>query len=344
MQDTHDVPGARVERALPAVKPKLLVIELWGLGDLLIATPFLEAASQRYQVTLLAKPYAVDLQQRLWPEVKVVPFVAPWTAFKHKYRLLTWPWVRLIRVLHGLSAERFEFGLSARWDPRDHILLLLAGAKTRLGFPRWGSGVMLARALDRPEPQAHRYRNWRVMAETLGFEVIRREALRLPQLRPEGEVLVHTGAGQPVRVWPLERYRKLVARLREVNYRVQVACDPDQRGWWLAAGENEVATPRTVTELFALADRAGAFIGNDSGPGHLAAFCGVPTFTLFGPQIPEWFAPLHPASEWLEGKACPYKPCSDYCRFPTPYCMVNTSEEEVWALVEGFVARALRSD
>jgi hypothetical protein len=71
MQDTHDVPGARVERALPAVKPKLLVIELWGLGDLLIATPFLEAASQRYQVTLLAKPYAVDLQQRLWPEVKV---------------------------------------------------------------------------------------------------------------------------------------------------------------------------------------------------------------------------------------------------------------------------------
>jgi hypothetical protein len=64
-----------------------------------------------------------------------------------------------------------------------------------------------------------------------------------------------------------------------------------------------------------LIDRAGAFIGNDSGPGHLAAFCGVPTFTLFGPQLPEWFAPLHPGSEWLEGKACPYKPCSDYCRY-----------------------------
>jgi len=325
------------------VKPKLLVIELWGLGDLVIATPFLEAASQRYRVTLLAKPYAVDLQQRLWPEVKVVPFIAPWTAFKHKYRLLTWPWVRLMRVLHGLAAERFEFGLSARWDPRDHILLLLAGAKTRLGFPRWGSGVMLARALSRPEPQAHRYRNWRVMAEKLGFEVTRREALVLPQLRPEGEVVVHTGAGQPVRVWPLERYRKLVARLRGTGYRVQVACDPDQRDWWLAAGEKDVATPRTVTELFVLADRAGAFIGNDSGPGHLAAFCGVPTFTLFGPQIPEWFAPLHPASEWLEGKACPYKPCSDYCRFPLPYCMVNSGEEEVWTLVDAFVARALRA-
>ena len=237
--------------------------------------------------------------------------------------------------------ERFDFGLSARWDPRDHLLLLLAGAKTRLGFPRLGSGISLAKPLARPEPQAHRYENWRVMAQALGFEVPAREALVLPHLRPDGEILVHTGAGQPVRVWPLERYRRLVARLRQKNYRVQVACDPDQQDWWLAAGEEKVATPRTVAELFALVDRAGAFIGNDSGPGHLAAFCGVPTFTLFGPQMPEWFAPLHPGSEWLEGKACPYKPCSDYCRFPTPCCMVNSGEEEVWALVEAFVARTL---
>jgi ADP-heptose:LPS heptosyltransferase len=131
-----------------------------------------------------------------------------------------------------------------------------------------------------------------------------------------------------------------VARLRKANHRVQVACDPEQRSWWLQAGEPNVATPRTVTELFALVDRAGAFIGNDSGPGHLAAFCGVPTFTVFGPQMAEWFAPVHPASQWIEGKACPYKPCADYCRFPAPYCMVNTPEEEVWAAVEAFVGWA----
>jgi heptosyltransferase-2 len=88
-----------------------------------------------------------------------------------------------------------------------------------------------------------------------------------------------------------------------------------------------------------LLERAGAFIGNDSGPGHVAAFCGVPTFTIFGPQLPEWFAPLHPSSDWLEGKACPYKPCSDYCRFPAPYCMANSTEEEVFGRVEAFVTR-----
>ena len=325
------------------MKPKLLVAELWGLGDLVIATPFLQAASQNYAVTLLAKPYAVDLQKRFWEGVSVVPFVAPWTAFKHKYRLWVWPWGEMFRLRNLLAAERFDFGLSARWDPRDHLLLQLARAKTRLGFPRLGSGMSLARRLTRPEPQAHRYENWRVMAQALGFAMPGREALLLPHLRPEGEILVHTGAGQPVRVWPLERYQKLVAQLRQENYRVQVACDPEQQGWWLAAGEKNLETPRTVAELLVLADRAGAFIGNDSGPGHLAAFCGVPTFTLFGPQLPEWFAPLHPGSEWLEGKACPYKPCSDYCRFLVPCCMGNSSEEEVWGLVKAFVGRTVRA-
>jgi ADP-heptose:LPS heptosyltransferase len=326
------------------VKAKLLVVELWGLGDLIIATPFLQAASQRYEVTLAAKPYAMDLQRRFWPDVRVVPFVAPWTAFrfKDKYRLYAWPWREMFRLLNALVMQRFDFGLSARWgDPRDHLLLLLAGAKTRLGFPRLGSGMILTKPLARPEPQAHRYEYWRVMARVLGFDMPAREALALPRLHAGVEVLVHTGAGQPVRVWPLERYRTLIARLRQKGYRVQVACDPDQRTWWLQAGEKDVEMPRTVTELFALADRAGAFIGNDSGPGHLVAFCGVPAFTLFGPQVPEWFAPLHPGSEWLEGKACPYKPCSDYCRFPVPCCMVNSQEEEVCALVESFVARIM---
>src|SRR4029077_18543253 len=119
------------------------------------------------------------------------------------------------------------------------------------------------------------------------------------------------------------------------------ACDPDQRGWWLEAGEQQIATPRTVAELMVLAGRAGAFIGHDSGPSHLAALCGVPTFAVFGPHRPEWFAPLPPAGEFLEGKPCPYKPCSDYCRFPVPYCLLNSSEEEVWSRISAFLQRVL---
>jgi len=324
------------------VKPRLLVVQLWQLGDLVMATPFLQAASQKFTVTLLAKPFAQDLQARFWNTVRVVPFVAPWTAFEHKYRLLSWPWREMLRIRRELAVERFDFGISARLgDPRDHLLLRLTRAKARFGFPRLGSQVFLTHPLEKPDPRSHQYEYWRVAARALGFELPPREKLGLQQFRPAGEILIHTGARHPVRVWPLERYRNLVNRLRQRNFRVQVACDPDQRNWWLAAGEQAVATPQTVTELFALADRSGAFIGNDSGPGHLAAFCGVPTFTIFGPQLPEWWAPLHPASEWLPGKACPYKPCSDYCRFDTPCCIVNLGEDEVWEQVESFVNRTM---
>jgi ADP-heptose:LPS heptosyltransferase len=90
-----------------------------------------------------------------------------------------------------------------------------------------------------------------------------------------------------------------------------------------------------------LTDRAGVFIGNDSGPGHIAALCGVPTFTIFGPQLPEWWVPFHPQAEYVEGKACPFKPCSDYCRFPKPFCIQDLSEEAVWKRVEQFTLKHL---
>jgi ADP-heptose:LPS heptosyltransferase len=323
------------------MKPKLLIVELWGLGDLVIATPFLRAVAERFEITLLAKPFALDLQPRLWPWVKVAAFTAPWTTFKNKYQLWRWPLLEMIRLRRKLAAERFDFGLSARWDPRDHLLLKIFGAKNRLGFPRLRSRIFLTQPLARPEPQAHRYESWRVIACALNIQLSPGDKIFPPAVQGRETVLIHTGAGQPVRVWPLEHYRQLAARLRRENIQTQITCDPDQRAWWLRAGETKVATPATVKELLALIDQAGEFIGNDSGPGHLAAFCGVPTFTIFGPQLPEWFAPLHPAAEWIEGKACPYKPCSDYCRFPTPLCLWNVSEEEIWPRVEKFTSAHL---
>ena len=323
------------------MKPKLLIVELWGLGDLVIATPFLRAAAEKFEITLLAKPYALDLQPRLWPGVNVKTFVAPWTAFRHKYRLWQWPWLEIIRLRRRLAAEDFDFGLTARWDPRGHLLLKLAGIKNRIGFPRLGSQLFLTYLLKRPEPEAHRYESWRAVARALDIELPPREKIPVPVKRGGKTVLIHTGAGQPVRVWPLEQFKNLAAHLREKKFQVQIACDPDQRDWWLRAGETEAATPKAVKEMISLIDHAGIFIGNDSGPGHLAAFCGVPTFTIFGPQLPEWFAPLHPAAEWIEGKACPYKPCSDYCRFPTPFCLWNVTEEEVFGRVEKFLAAQL---
>jgi ADP-heptose:LPS heptosyltransferase len=322
-------------------------MELWGLGDLLIATPFLRAAAEKFNVTLLAKPYALDLQRRLWPGVRVVTFIAPWTAFKNKYHFWKWPWREIFRLRKQLAKEQFDFGASARrvtssplsGDPRDHLLLKLCGVKNRIGFPFLRRRFFLTQPVAHPEPEAHRYESWRAIARALQIELPSRDQISFPTAKLDGNVLIHTGAGQSVRVWPLENYQKLAARLRAKNFPVQIACDPDQRDWWLRAGEKNIATPANVSELISLTDRAGIFIGNDSGPGHLAAFCGVPTFTIFGPQLPEWFTPLHPQAEWIEGKACPYLPCSDYCRFPEPFCIRNIAEDEVGMRVEKFLAK-----
>jgi len=322
------------------LKPKLLVVELWGLGDLIIATPFLRAASERFNVTLLAKPFARDLQIRFWPEIQIHAFTAPWTSFKRKYRLWSWPW-RQIAGLRQLRRAGFDFGLSARWDPRDHLLLFGARARVRLGFPRLGSGIFLSHNLTRPSPASHRYEGWQGMAEALGFRLPAREQLPSVAVGGRRQILIHTGAGQPVRVWPLPRYRNLVQRLRARGHVVQLACDSDQLRWWQESGEENLVCPLTVTRLLEVIDQAGLFIGNDSGPGHVAAACGVPTFTIFGPQLPEWFVPIHPAAEWIEGKACPYKPCSDYCRYPVAHCLENSTEEEVCGKVQAFVDRTL---
>jgi ADP-heptose:LPS heptosyltransferase len=54
-----------------------------------------------------------------------------------------------------------------------------------------------------------------------------------------------------------------------------------------------------IERLMDKLDSFDRFIGNDSGPGHIAALLGVPTFTIFGPQLPELFAPRHPDARWV---------------------------------------------
>ena len=324
------------------MRPKLLILELWGLGDLVIATPFIRAAAEKYAVTVLAKPFAGEMRQRFWPTVDVVPFTAPWTAFRFraKYGFWLWPWPKLLRLRRELRARNFACAVSGRWDPRDHFFLLTSGARERLGFPRWNSQHFLTHPLARPDPLAHRTEYWRVAGSALGLVLPpRTEFFPTPSPR-SAVILIHSGARLPLRVWPLKNFQEIARRLRQEQYTVQIACDEDQRDWWRGQGEN-VACPRTVTELLACLDQAGIFIGNDSGPGHLAAGCGLPTLTLFGPQLFEWFAPLHPAAECIEGKACPYKPCSDYCRYDTPFCLWQISVEEVWRRVAAFAGRHL---
>lgn len=320
------------------MKPKLLVLELWALGDLALASPFLQAAVKRYDVTLLGKSTARELQPWFWPEVKVVEFSLPWTAFRRKYALHQWPWRGLSNLVGGLRAEHFDVAISARWDPRDHFLMFLTGARKRVGFSRLGSFIFLSTALPHPGVEAHRYEYWRRAAEVLDIPLPEKTPYRNTSCR-DGLVAIHCGAGQKTRVWPLERYAVIVNHLRKMGLKPKIICDANQVSWWKAHGE-EAAVPSSLEELILMLKKASLFVGNDSGPGHLAASLGVPTFTIFGNQVPSRFSPLNEKSRWVEGHACQFKPCYDDCHFSEPECLKKVSVEEVMPRLESFVSES----
>jgi len=300
-------------------RQRLLALELWGLGDLALALPFLREASRHAEVTLLAKLHAAPLLKRFAPAVQLLAVDAPWTAFRGKYRLLQWPWSSLRATLAELRQQKFHTAVSARPDPRDHLLMWLTGADARLGFKRAGSGLLLSRSLP-PPARPHRAEYWHELAKALGWSL----TSDTPKTsRPGRHIVIHTGAGQAVREWPRNRFETLAGQLRSA-------------GWQVSLLDNSLRDLDALLDTLATADR---FVGNDSGPGHLAALLGVPTFTIFGPQLPGHFAPQHPRAAWIEGRACAYKPCSDYCRFPTPQCIRDLELAEVSREVMAWLGR-----
>jgi ADP-heptose:LPS heptosyltransferase len=297
-------------------RSSLLVVELWGLGDLVLALPFIQAASAHARVTLLAKPYAGPLIQRFCPEVELVAFTAPWTAFRGKYWLHRWPWGELAALLDELRRRRFDAAVSSRPDPRDHLLMRLAGAGSRTGFSRAGSRAFLTDPLPRPA-SPHRFAHWQALSASLGWE------LPVPQLpsRPGRRMVIHTGAAQATRQWGRGRFEEIARRLRARDWQVELLDE----------------SSGNLPELLHTLDAADRFIGNDSGPGHLAARLGLPTFTIFGAQLSENFHPLHPQAAWIEGASCPHKPCNDYCRFAEPHCIRSLTVEEVWGRIHAWL-------
>ncbi len=113
------------------------------------------------------------------------------------------------------------------------------------------------------------------------------------------------GANWPPKIWPLQYFQELLERLRD-QFDAAIVC----------GGPNDFAPAAALTrasplpalnlagetsllQAAAVLERAAYFVGNDSGPGHLAAAVGTPTLTLFGPGEPERYHPWAPGAQWL---------------------------------------------
>ena len=170
-------------------------------------------------------------------------------------------------------------------------------------------------------------------------------------------LFVNPAAAKIPRAWSAARYRALVEALarREPGRRFLVhdRSPFEAPPGWLAAQGAAPAGAATLPQLCALLERCALYVGNDSGPAHLAAALGVPTVTVFGPSAPHRTGPLArsgAAAEVSAGFAC--SPCRERffkeCPSPPtpdgrPPCLDAVPVARVAEAVECALAEATRA-
>jgi heptosyltransferase-2 len=324
---------------------RLLVLEFWGLGDLTFATPFLREARKEYDITLVGKEHAAQLLQPSFPEIRFISFDAPWSAYRGKYALWRWNWRDLFSLFARLRAEKFDAAVSVRNDPRDHLFMLLAGARTRYGFPTRGSERFLTHPLQRRTPRQHKVEDWWAIGKALDLPGMGATGPRLEYERYHTPAIdkifagfsgkpilcLHPGARIAVRRWPEAYFAYLIEKLRSrFQFELVLVPGPEGCSAELTSLADHVVRPLTVPELVDVLSRVDVLVCNDSGPGHIAAACGRPVIPIFGPTDPDWFRPWGDQHHVVIRDICPWRPCFDYCRFTEPYCMTKLLPERVW--------------
>lgn len=110
-------------------------------------------------------------------------------------------------------------------------------------------------------------------------------------------ILIHPGSGSKKKNWGAANFIQTAAILEADGMRTEFILGPADdylSESLLAAGnrKRKVHIVNDLKKLTALLKKAGGFIGNDSGVGHLAGFLGLPTLTVFGPSDPQRWRPL----------------------------------------------------
>ncbi|HEX8325022.1 MAG TPA: glycosyltransferase family 9 protein [Tepidisphaeraceae bacterium] len=126
------------------------------------------------------------------------------------------------------------------------------------------------------------------------------------------DIVIHPGSGSAGKNWPLTSFIELASALRSAGRTVQFVIGEVERERMTPAdvaamrAVAPVAEPADLPALRAVLQNASAFIGNDSGPTHLAAVLGLRTVALFGPNSnAEQWSPVGPRVSVLPFSASP---------------------------------------
>ena len=289
---------------------RILVVKLDHLGDLILATPAIRALHERYPkavIDVLVHPGATAAVAHHPGVHSVITYRSPRFsrdgAADDSSRLrevarTKYDTIVELRGDGGTLLLPFETGARRRVDRgtvrlRNKAWRLLGRApvlhevETNLEIVRPLVGAPAARPRVEvdpgPEARASLARTLETRAVPVGARL----------------VVLHPGAAWRPRAWRPERFGAVADWILD-HYDAQVV---------LVGSEDErdvedlvrrsmredralaMTGALTLEELTALLGRSALFIGNDSGPAHLAAACGVPSIVLFGPQDPRRFGP-----------------------------------------------------
>ena len=278
---------------------RILVIKLGALGDFVQGFgPFAAIRAQHpaAHITLLTtRPFAGLAEASPW-------FDAVWHDGRPSWLDLG----AVARLAGRLRAGRFERVYDLQTSPRSSRYRLFVGRAAE-----W-SGVIAAASHPHANPQrdamhtVERQRDQLMMAGIANFPPpalgwLDGDLSSLPALPPRFALLL-PGASphRPGKRWPLAHFAALAQAL---PFPAIICGGPAEAllGAELEAGGLINLVGRTsLPQLAAIARRAAFTLGNDSGPTHLAAVAGCPTWALFGAESePFRCAPRGPAAHWL---------------------------------------------
>ena len=351
--------GARVAPVV-AVDPertrRILVRANNWIGDVVMISPAVRALRRRFpraSIAIVAKKWVLDA-------LSGNPAYDELVEYDHEgsHRGLAGR-VRLARRIRGGGRVDLAVLFQKAFDAA--VLARLAGARLRVGYATDGRGFLLTHPLPPPPPDRHHADAFLDLARAVGCEEIdplpsfhlgdreRSAAGAILARRGFGEepllVALHPGASKEARAWHAERFAALAERLRaRAGCRFVLVGSAGERETLrrvrAGLGDADVIGPEDAPGLLvaaALIARCRLFVGNDSGPMHLAAALGVPTIGLFGPGRPANTAPRgRPGMVVTIGRGYPCAPCrQDFFRecppAPSgkPFCLEEIGVDEV---------------
>jgi ADP-heptose:LPS heptosyltransferase len=261
-------------------------------------------------------------------------------------------WIGLFGLLRTLRRNRYaQFVDLELYRGTGPVLKRLLGIPFSRGFQVEGA---LPKHHDFEVPLPREMPEWQCFYRVLGMEIPPSDPVPLyPRggARDNGQgvrigIVFGSSFNWPQKKWPWKRYAELITRLAQAGHACVLFGAPGEEAeasliLAAAQGAAEDTTGRLDYEgLMQAVSACHVVVGNDTGTLHLAAACGVPTVTLFGPTDPGKWNPIGSTPIFLEHLPC--RPCYYLGSMPpcTHFsCLRHLETDVVAEAVRGILAQ-----